>query len=55
MISEEHHALAQALAEQDRKLGDFEAGGAIFDAYVRRAGKVIAALEKRGFRIGSVK
>ncbi len=51
MISEEHHALAQALAELDRKLGDFEAGGAIFDAYVRRAGKVIAALEKRGFQI----
>jgi hypothetical protein len=36
MISEEHHALAQTLAEQDRKLGDFEAGGAIFDAYGRR-------------------
>ena len=53
MISEEHHVLAQTLAEQDRKLGDFEAGGAIFDVYIRRAGKVIAALEKRGFVIGS--
>jgi hypothetical protein len=51
MISEEHHALAQAMADLDRKLSDFEAGGELFDMYVRRAGKVIAGLERRGFRV----